>query len=622
MGAYENPGQFQIYDPTGDVMLTQAFSQVGTNIMKALQEKKQKAKETLFRSFELNEKEREAQAKQDAVIANAAIDANFDVAKMRDFIDGLKDEQFKLSQKRNSYIAKGEVPPQELTDQYDQISNTIRIGVPTLLNTYKQFNEAGNQITQGALGDQGGTSALVNSTAMDLFEKFSSSTKGKYEMGWITDSNGKRELGFIAEDGTQASFTGLSEAASYYGRKVPNADEDFEKSEVIKQQKQELKSLFTKDAINSAFINNSKEAERTYEKFGKIITTTVGNTVTKQFVLDPKKVEDATKTALENRAAEVVANSTPEQLEDIWNSVLMTVKQDKDGNNVIVNATTNEEGFVMLFDGNTTPEEIEEFKEAYVKHYQGGMSRELAKVIKLEEYTVSSDEAKQTQIDVTGLTVAENLLKIDATKEEIVNTGEMSIMQETPTSEKDMVDDFIVAANSAGKGPQYISKAELNKHILSQNVDDAGNITTSRDAKKARNIVDFYVKEKGAENRLEAEKMILKDYANKLGGGDDVIYKLDKNTPRQLSPAEKRMFGTYKGRYDLISEYTNIDDKTDKLLRDAFIALDKNYSDNVNAVLQQVITDLSNNQLTVEQLNNAGGINALVKKLINQEKNK
>ena len=133
MGAYENPGQFQIYDPTGDIMLAQAFSQVGTNLMKALQERKQKAKETLFRSFELNEKEREAQAKQDAVIANAAIDANFDVTKMRDFINGLKDEQFKLSQKRNSYLAKGEVPPQSLTDQYDEISNTIRIGVPTLL---------------------------------------------------------------------------------------------------------------------------------------------------------------------------------------------------------------------------------------------------------------------------------------------------------------------------------------------------------------------------------------------------------------------------------------------------------------------------------------------------------
>jgi hypothetical protein len=108
MGAYENPGQFQIYDPTGDIMLAQSLSQVGTNLIKALQERRKKAKETLFRSFELNEKEREAQAKQDAVIANAAIDANFDPTKMRDFIDGLKDEQFKLSQKRNSYIAKGE----------------------------------------------------------------------------------------------------------------------------------------------------------------------------------------------------------------------------------------------------------------------------------------------------------------------------------------------------------------------------------------------------------------------------------------------------------------------------------------------------------------------------------
>jgi hypothetical protein len=49
-----------------------------------------------------------------------------------------------------------------------------------LLNTYKQFNEAGNQVTQGALGDQGGTSALVNSTAMDLFEKFSSSINTKW----------------------------------------------------------------------------------------------------------------------------------------------------------------------------------------------------------------------------------------------------------------------------------------------------------------------------------------------------------------------------------------------------------------------------------------------------------
>ena len=67
MGAYENPGQFQIYDPTGDIMLAQAFSQVGTNLMKALQERKQKAKETLFKSFQLNENEREAQAKQDAV---------------------------------------------------------------------------------------------------------------------------------------------------------------------------------------------------------------------------------------------------------------------------------------------------------------------------------------------------------------------------------------------------------------------------------------------------------------------------------------------------------------------------------------------------------------------------
>lgn len=626
MGAYENPGQFQIYDPTGDVMLAQAFSQVGTNIMKALQERKKKAKETLFRSFELNEKEREAQAKQDAVIANAAIDANFDVAKMRDFIDGLKDEQFKLSQKRNSYIAKGEVPPQELTDQYDQISNTIRIGVPTLLNTYKQFNEAGNQVTQGALGDQGGTSALVNSTAMDLLQKFSSSTEGKYEMGWITDSNGKRELGFIAEDGTQASFTGLSEAASYYGRKVPNADKNFEDSEVIKQQKQELKSLFTKDAINAAFINNSEEAERTYEKFGKIITTRVGNTVTKQFVLDPKKVEDATKTALENRAAEVVANSTPEQLEDIYNSVLMTVKKDKDGNNVFVNATNPlnddgkpNEGQPMLFDGNTTPEEIKAFKEAYINHYKGGMSRELAKVIKLEEYTVSSKEAKQTQIDTTGVMVAENLLELPIAKQ-FQALGGAGVMAED--QEEEMLDNFIKTANSAGKGPQYISKAELNKHILDQNVDGAGNITTSTDAKKARNIVDFYVKEKGAENRLEAEKMILNDYANKLGGGDDVIYKLDKNTPRQLSPAEKKRLKTYKGRYELISEYTNIDDKTDKLLKDAFMALDKNYSDDVNEVLQQVITQISNDQLTVEQVNNAGGINAMVKRLINQEKNK
>ena len=36
MGAYENPGQFQIYDPTGDIMLAQSLSQVGTNLIKRL----------------------------------------------------------------------------------------------------------------------------------------------------------------------------------------------------------------------------------------------------------------------------------------------------------------------------------------------------------------------------------------------------------------------------------------------------------------------------------------------------------------------------------------------------------------------------------------------------------
>ena len=588
MGAYENPGQFQIYDPTGDIMLAQSLSQVGTNLVKALQERKKKAKETLFKSFELNEKEREAQAKQDAVIANAAIDANFDPTKMRDFISGLKDEQFKLSQKRNSYIAKGEVPPQELTDQYDQITSTIRIGVPTLLNTYKQFTEAGNQVTQGALGDQGGTSALVNSTAMDLLQKFSSSTEGKYEMGWITDSNGKRELGFIAEDGTQASFTGLSEAASYYGRKVPNADKNFENSEVIKQQKQELKSLFTKDAINTAFINDSKTAKQTYEKFGKIITTTVGNTVTKQFVLDPKKVDEATKTALENRAAEVVANSTPEQLEDIYNSVLMTVTKDKDGNTVFKNATTGEEGSVMLFDGNTTPEEIEAFKEAYINHYKGGMSRDLAKVIKLEEYTIDKKSAEEKPIDTTGVMIATNLATLPTAKEIKTFMGTSKVENQ----EQDIINNFLEAANAAGKGPQYIPASELDETILTQNVDAGGNITTSTTAKGVRSIIQYYQDEKGAENPIDAKEMILKDYKDKLG--DELIYKLDKNTPRKLSPAEKKMMKTYTGRYELIGESVNINDRT-------------------NEILKRIFERLDNGEITTEQINAAGGIDAILK---------
>ena len=591
MGAYENPGQFQIYDPTGDIMLAQSLSQVGTNLIKALQERRKKAKETLFRSFELNEKEREAQAKQDAVIANAAIDANFDPTKMRDFIDGLKDEQFKLAQKRNSYIAKGEVPPQSLTDQYDEISATIRIGVPTLLNTYKQFNEAGNQITQGALGDQGGSSALINSTAMSLFEKFSSSTPGKYEMGYITDSNGKRELGFIAEDGTQASFTGLSEAASYYGRKVPNADKNFEDSEVIKQQQAKYKELFTPGAIQTRIANSSvKEAKEFYGDYGSFRTVRSGNTVKEIFVLDTKKLGNtlASETALDNRAAEVVANSTPEQLEDIYNSVLMTVTKDKDGNKVFKNATTGKEGDVMLFDGNTTPEEIESFKKAYKDHYRNGLSRGLGETMTFNTYTVKPETTTETEIDTTGVMAATNLVTLPTAKEIQTFGGAV----EVENQEQDIINNFLEAANSTPKGMQYIPASALNQTILSQNVDAAGNPTTSTDPKKATPIVQYYIDEKGAENEIDAQEMILNDYKDKVG--DEAIYKLDKGVPRKLSSAEKQMMKTFVGRYQLIDEFANISGKTDK-------------------VLIEILTRLDDGRITTEQINAAGGIDAILK---------
>jgi len=600
MGAYENPGQFQIYDPTGDIMLAQAFSQVGTNLMKALQERKQKAKETIFKSFQLNEKEREAQAKQDAVIANAALDANFDVTKMRDFIDGLKDEQFKLSQKRNSYISRGEVPPQDLTDQYDQISSTIRIGVPTLLNTYKQFNEAGNQVTQGALGDQGGTSALVNSTAMDLFEKFSSSTKGKYKMGWITDSDGKRELGFIAEDGMQASFTGLSEAASYYGRKVPNADQNFEDSEVIKQQQTKYKELFTPGAIQTKIANDGIDAARKfYKDYGNFRTVQSGNTVKEIFVLDTNKLAnvEASESALDNRAAEVVANSTPEQLEDIYNSVLMTVTKKEETDqfgkkttrNVFVNATTGEEGDVMLFDGNTTPEEIESFKTAYKDHYRSGISRGLAETMTFNTYTVKPDTTKEKPIDTTGVIVAENLLDLPIAKQFQVVGGE-GVM--TEDQEVEMLDNFIKTANAAGKGMQYIPASALEETILSQNVDAGGNPTTSTDPKKAIPILKYYEDEKGAKNPIDARQMILDDYKNKFG--EAAIYKLDKGVPRELTTAEKKRLKTYTGRYELIGESVNINDRT-------------------NEVLKEIFGRLDSGKITIEQLNAAGGIDAILK---------
>ena len=592
MGAYENPGQFQIYDPTGDIMLAQSLSQVGTNLIKALQERKKKAKETLFRSFELNEKEREAQAKQDAVIANAAIDANFDPTKMRDFISGLKDEQFKLAQKRNSYIAKGEVPPQSLTDEYDEISATIRIGVPTLLNTYKQFNEAGNQITQGALGDQGGSSALINSTAMSLFEKFSSSTPGKYEMGYITDSNGKRELGFIAEDGTQASFTGLSEAASYYGRKVPNADKNFEDSEVIKQQQAKYKELFTPGAIQTKIANDGYDAAREfYGDYGNFRTIRSGNTVKEIFVLDTKKLTNtlASETALDNRAAEVVANSTPEQLEDIYNSVLMTVTKDKDGNKVFKNATTGKEGDVMLFDGNTTPEEIESFKKAYKDHYRNGLSRGLGETMTFNTYTVKPETTKETLIDTTGVMAAENLLALPQIQEKQF-FGSQAI--EVETQEEEMLDNFIKTANATAGDIEYITASALEETILGQNVDAAGNPTTSTDPKKAIPILKYYEDEKGAENPIDARQMILNDYKDKFG--DSAIYKVDKGVPRELTPAEKKKLKTYTGRYELIGESVNINDKTDK-------------------VLIEILTRLDNGKITIEQINAAGGIDAILK---------
>ena len=46
------------------------------------------------------------------------------------------------------------------------------------------------------------------------------------------------------------------------------------------------------------------------------------------------------------------------------------------------------------------------------------------------------------------------------------------------------------------------------------------------------------MQEKGAENRIEAEEMILNDYTNKLGGGKDVIYKLDHQWPKVLTQTE------------------------------------------------------------------------------------
>ena len=469
-----------------------------------------------------------------------------------------------------------------------------------MLNTYKQFNEAGNQITQGALGDQGGSSALINSTAMDLFEKFSSSTPGKYEMGYITDSNGERELGFIAEDGTQASFTGLSEAASYYGRKVPNADKNFEDSEVIKQQQAKYKELFTPGAIQTRIANSSvKDAKEFYGDYGSFRTVRSGNTVKEIFVLDTKKLANtlASETALDNRAAEVVANSTPEQLEDIYNSVLMTVTKkeetDQFGNkttkNVFINATTGEEGDVMLFDGNTTPEEIESFKKAYKDHYRNGLGRGLAETMTFNTYTVKPETTKETLIDTTGVMAAENLLALPQIQEKQF-FGSQAI--EVETQEEEMLDNFIKTANATAGDIEYITASALEETILGQNVDAAGNPTTSTDPKKAIPILKYYEDEKGAENPIDARQMILNDYKDKFG--DSAIYKVDKGVPRELTPAEKKKLKTYTGRYELIGESVNINDKTDK-------------------VLIEILTRLDNGKITIEQINAAGGIDAILK---------
>ena len=49
--------------------------------------------------------------------------------------------------------------------------------------------------------------------------------------------------------------------------------------------------------------------------------------------------------------------------------------------------------------------------------------------------------------------------------------------------EQDIINNFLEAANAAGKGPQYIPASELDETILTQNVDAGGNITTSTTAK-------------------------------------------------------------------------------------------------------------------------------------------
>ena len=57
----------------------------------------------------------------------------------------------------------------------------------------------------------------------------------------------------------------------------------------------------------------------------------------------------------------------------------------------------------MLFDGNTTPEEIESFKKAYKDHYRNGLGRGLAETMTFNTYTVKPETTTQKPIILQGL---------------------------------------------------------------------------------------------------------------------------------------------------------------------------------------------------------------------------
>ncbi len=602
MGAYENPGQFQIYDPTGDIMIAQAFAKFGTDIVSAFAKRQKEQKEMIFKNFELDEASLKQLNKKQEVVLNAAPDYGLDVNSIKNYVGGLKDEAFKYEQEINKLKVKGVMPSKELLEKRDKANATLTTGVASAFNTIKEVSDLAGKVNFGSIGTEGNVSATTDPEALRYLKNFNVNGEGnKISFEPVLDSSGNTTLGIKNKQSEVGTVFGLQEALSKVNRIVPEVTKQVTNSKLFTDQQSFLQNMFTKQGIQAAKQADPKNWKTTYKALGTFIPKKKGDRVYEAFIPNLNLIlqNEGVKNTLTNVGKELLTEYSDEQIADIYNNVYYTTRR-VNGKLERINTSTEapasgtsniDTSLIDFSDEVTTNMEQELFINRTIQHF----NKSLVGAIDDKNAVIFDDEGKLIPKEVKADTEDGKVTPID-----IVNFTEIAIkpLQKDVGGKvaPEALGTYLELAQSMSNNKfKVVKTGDVETYVLENTTvnPNNGDEATGADAVP---ILDYWTKRTkanlGKNNYPEkdASEQEIIEYATnkaleptrkKLGAGtyDFDYYKIVGRTPVKFLDYELNRLQTNEGRYnfwrDNVMSETDAKRKELKALEPIIKMLDK-----------------------------------------------